>query len=69
MSEWVMIRIKKDKDGAVMSFGAKRLSYFWNEDSQDDFKKMLEDIRDMLGVPCMISITPESLLEDDTWKD
>ena len=49
-----MIKIEKAKDGATLTFGKTKLSYLWNEYSQDDFKKMLDDIRDLLGVPVVI---------------
>lgn len=64
-----MIKIKKENDGASLTIGSKRLNYCWNEYSQDDFKKMLDDIRDLLGVPVIIRITTETLLEEDTWND
>lgn len=60
-----MIKINKTKDGATVTFGRKNLNYYWNEYSQDDFKKMMEDIRDLLGVPCVVFIAPESDLSDE----
>lgn len=60
-----MIKIKKENDGASLAIGTKKLNYYWNEYSQDDFKKMLDDIRDLLGVPCVIFVAQESAFEDD----
>lgn len=64
-----MITIKKTKDGAILSFGRKKLNYYWNDYAQDDFKKMLDDIRDLLGAPCLIYIAQESVLQEDSWND
>lgn len=60
-----MIKIKKEHDGASLTIGSKKLNYYWNEYTQDDFKKMLDDLRDMLGVPCIIFVAQESAFEDD----
>jgi len=63
-----MIKIKKDRDGATMSFGKTQYCYLWNEYAQDDFKKMMEDIRDLLGVPVEIFVSKQ-VEGEDTWND
>jgi hypothetical protein len=63
-----MIKIEKDRDGATLTFRNKKYSYLWNEYTQDDFKKMLIDIRDLLGVPVEIFIGKQ-IDGEDTWND
>ncbi len=64
-----MIKISKTSDGAKLKFGRTEYSYIWNDATIDDFKKMVDDIKDLLGVSAIVIITGDTELDEDRWTD